>query len=217
MPYQLFEEIEKFRAWSRQLDGTPEEQRTGKWEGAYAQWNAVDAAFIDFINKSSPADWTAEVAGALLYIIARDHASEIFADLVAAHPDKLAYLARRAADAGRPGSKWQLAVRLPELGDKALAESLLLGFVNDPDEYVRRRTLQTLAEIGSGHTEPCCVAAWQCPGPYQPAQRVAVLEALFKIGSPKLYHYLQEARHDGNPALVQSAAAIEQQLSAGKR
>lgn len=213
MKHQLFEKIEKFKTWSGHLDETPEEQRTGSWEDAYAQWNEVDAAFIDFINKSSPADWTAEAVGALLYLIARDHASEIFADLVAAHPDKLAYLARRA-DAGSPGSRWQLAVRLPELGDRALAESLLLRFIDDPDEYVRRRTLHTLAEIGSVHTEPCCLAAWQ-QGSHQPAGRVAVLEALFKMGSPKLYHYLQEAQQDGNPHLLQSAAAIERQLSAG--
>jgi HEAT repeat protein len=90
---------------------------------------------------------------AVLYIIARDHASEIFSDLVAAQPEKLRFLAWQAVNAKSPASKWQLVVRLPELGDQALAESLLLRFINDPDEYVRRRTLQTLANIGLGCTE----------------------------------------------------------------
>jgi HEAT repeat protein len=209
MKHRLFEEIAQFKTWSRQLDQTPEEERTGKWEGTYAHWNAVDAAFIDFVNKSNLADWTEEVAEALLYLIARDRASEIFADLVAAQPDKLQFLARQAVDAKSPASKWQLVVRLPELGDPALAESLLLRFIDDPDASVRRRTLQTLAAIGSGRTEHYCEVAWQRPDPQPPHQRMAVLEALFKINSPKLPYYLREARRDGNPDLLKYAEEIE--------
>jgi len=213
MAHRLFEEIEKFRAWSRQLDQTPEEARTGQWERGYDQWDAIDAAFVNFISTSEPANWTGEVAEALLYLIARDHASEIFADLVAAHPDKLRLLARRAVDAQSPASKWQLVVRLPELGDPALAESLLLRFINDPDEYVRRRTLQTLAALGSGCTEHYCEVAWQCPGPHQTHQRMAVLEALFTMHSPRLPDYLEKARQDGNPELVKYAEEIEAKIS----
>jgi hypothetical protein len=216
MKHRLFEEIEKFKTWSRQLDQTPEDERTGKWERTYAGWNAVDAAFIDFVSKSNPADWTGEVAEALLYLIARDHASEIFADLVAAQPDKLRFLARQAADAGSPAGKWQLVVRLPELGDPELAESLLLRFVNDPDANVRRCTLQTLAVLGSDCTEHYCEVAWQRPGPQQLDQRMAVLETLFKINSPKLAYYLQEAHRDGNPGLVKYAEEIEKNLNLPK-
>jgi HEAT repeat protein len=212
MKHRLFEEIERFKTWSRQLDQTPEDERTGTWERAYAHWNAVDAAFLDFVNKSNPEDWTGEVAEALLYLIARDHASEIFADLVAAQPDKLQLLARQAVDAKSPAGKWQLVVRLPELGDPALAESLLLRFINDPDEYVRRRTLQTLAVIGSGRTEHYCEKAWQRADPRQPDQRIAVLEALFKINSSKLPQYLQAARQDGSPDLVKYAEDIEKKI-----
>ncbi|MBD0260865.1 MAG: HEAT repeat domain-containing protein [Cytophagales bacterium] len=213
MKHQLFEEIEKFKTWSRQLNQTPEDERTGKWERAYEGWNAVDAAFIDFVNKSNPVDWTEEVAEALLYLIARDHASEIFADLVAAHPDKLQFLARQAVDANSPASKWQLVIRLPELGDPALAENLLLRFIDDPDAYVRRRTLQTLAIIGSDYTEHYCEVAWQSPGPQQ---RIAALEALFTINSPRLLDYLKKAHRDGNPDLVQYADEIEKKLNLRK-
>jgi hypothetical protein len=216
MKHRLLEEIEKFRAWSRQLDQTPEDERTGKWEGAYDQWDAIDSAFVNFISTSEPANWTGEMVEAVLYLIARDHGSEIFADLVAAHPDKLRVLARHAVDAKSPASKWQLVARLPELGDQALAESLLLRFVNDPDEHVRRRTLQTLAAIGSGCTEHYCEVAWQCPGPQQPHQRMAVLEALFTMHSPRLLDYLEKARQDGNPAVVKYAEEIEQKGSLGK-
>jgi hypothetical protein len=213
MPHRLFEEIDKFSVWSRQLNQTPEEARGGKWEGNYAQWDAIDLAFVNFISTSEPASWTGEMVEAVLYIIARDNQSEVFADLVAAQPEKLGFLARQAVHAKSPASKWQLVVRLPELGDQALAESLLLRFINDPDEYVRRRTLQTLATIGSGCTEHYCEAAWQCPGPQQPHQQMAVLEALFKINSPKLPHYLQEAQQDGNPDLVQYAEEIWKKIS----
>ena len=151
MRHWLFEEIENFRTWSRQLDQTPEEERTGKWEGAYAHWDTVDSAFVNFISTSEPATWTGEMTEAVLYIIARDHASEIFADLVAAQPEMLLYLARQAVDAPRPAAKWQLAARLPELTDRALAESLLLRFADDPDERVRSRALQTLAALSPGH------------------------------------------------------------------
>lgn len=213
MPHRLFEEIEKFRAWSRQLHPLPEEERPGKWERAYEHWNAVDAAFVNFISTSEPASWTGEMVEAVLYIIARDNPSEVFADLVAAQPDKLQFLARRAVDAQSPASKWQLVVRLPELGDPALAESLLLRFINDPDEYVRRRTLQTLAAIGSGRTEHYCEGAWQCPGPHQTLQRMAVLEALFTVHSPRLPDYLEKARQDGNPELLKYAEEIEKKGS----
>lgn len=150
MKHGLFEEIEKFSAWSRQLDQTPEEKRAGKWEGAYAQWDAIDSTFVNFITTTEPADWTGEMTEALLYIIARDHASEIFADLVAAQPEKLLCLARQAVDTRSPAAKWQLAARLPELTDRALAESLLRRFANDPDESVRRRAQQTLAALPPG-------------------------------------------------------------------
>ena len=151
MKHRLFEEIENFKTWSRQLDQTPEEERTGKWERAYEHWDAVDSAFVNFISTSEPATWTGEMMEAVLYIIARDHASEIFADLVAAQPEKLLYLARQAVDAPSPAAKWQLVVRLPELTDPAMAESLLLRFIDDPDEYVRSRAFQTLAALSPGH------------------------------------------------------------------
>jgi hypothetical protein len=152
MKHQLFEEIEKFRNWSVRLSQTPEEERMGKWEGAYDRWNAIDAAFVNFISTSEPGDWSEKMTEALLYIIARDHGSEVFADLVAAHPDKLLYLTWQAVDAKSPASRWQLAVRLTELADPALAESLLLRFIDDPDECVRQRSAQTLAAIRLGHS-----------------------------------------------------------------
>jgi hypothetical protein len=149
--HSLFEEIENFKNWSSQLDQTPEGERTGKWEGAYAHWDAVDSAFVNFISTSEPATWTGEMTEAVLYIIARDHASEIFADLVAAQPEVLLYLARQAVDAPDPAAKWQLVVRLPEVPDRAAAESLLLRFADDPDERVRSRAMQTLAALSPGH------------------------------------------------------------------
>jgi hypothetical protein len=48
---------------------------------------------------------------AVLYIIARDNGRQVFADLVAAQPKKLQYLARLAMGAKSSAAKWQLMVR----------------------------------------------------------------------------------------------------------
>lgn len=210
--HPVFEEIEKFRKWSKGFSQIPEEERCGEWEEEYEHWHRIDSTFADFIRTTQVEDWTEAVGKALLYIIARDNESESLADLVSNYPEKLVFLAQYAINVESPASKWLLAIRLPLLSDKRLVESLLLEFIVDSDEYVRRRTLVALAQVGSRQTEHYCKEAWQRHDQYQEYQRMTVLQALFNIQSPLLNKYLEEAKQDGRYYLLKKVVEIETKL-----
>jgi hypothetical protein len=212
MKHPLFEEIDKFRVWSKGFSELPEEERWGEWEEEYEHWDRIESAFADFIRSTNVEDWTNAISTALLYIIARDNESETLADLVSEYPEKLVFLAQQAVNAESPTSKWLLTIRLPRLSDKKLAESLLLDFIDNSDEYVRRRTLMSLAQVGSSQTEHYCKKAWQRSDPYQEYQRMMVLHALFEIKSPLLQQYIEEAKRDGRRYLVENAVDIERRV-----
>ena len=125
---------------------------------------------------------------------------------LARNPLNLLCLAEQAVTSAEPDAKWQLAaelgrveMRLPEV------EPLLLRFASDEDEYVRRRSLTALADVGSTHVSELAERAWHSGDEYQ---RMAALYALLRSGSPELSEYLARAEADGRPNLVDYAARI---------
>ena len=140
-------------------------------------------AFAGFIKQTGPSQWDESTVLDLLYIIARDNENE---DLVAllseAQPEGLFRLAEAAVGCDEPDARWQLAEYLGKVeGDRARAEAILLVLVHDGAEYVSRRALLALANLGSSHLSSLCERAWATGHEYQ---RIAALHAI-RAASPR--------------------------------
>ncbi|HEV8192570.1 MAG TPA: HEAT repeat domain-containing protein [Ktedonobacterales bacterium] len=82
---------------------------------------------------------------------------------------------------------------------------MLLLFVQDTDEYVRRRALMALADIGSAQVEDLAEAMWPTDDEHV---RMSALYARWKVGSTRLHDYLTEAKTDANMYLAQYARRV---------
>jgi HEAT repeat protein len=102
--------------------------------------------------------------------------------------------ARRRA--GRPGVD----------GADAAAELALLA--DDPDEYVRRRAVQSLARRGAPVAEAPRVREWTTASPALPWTRMNALWCLHHLGSPALAALLAEADRDPDPLVRDYATRV---------
>jgi HEAT repeat protein len=199
----LEDEVAQFRAWA---DAVPIAERSGEWECDYTDWQGLYSAFIAFVRATPCQRWNEDADQMLLYAIARDNEMEALVKKVARNPDNLICLAERAVVSPERDAKWQLAVELGRLAYRPQqVELLLLEFAHDEDEYVRRRALLALADIGSPKVKEVIESAWETGDEYQ---RIAVQYALWKIGSQQLDTYLGRADADGRQYLVSYAARI---------
>ena len=110
-----------------------------------------------------------------------------------------------------PTAKWQIAWQLGQLGlSLPRVEPLLLHLTDDEDEYVRRRALLALADVGSAHAADADLIEriWNSDVPWNEYSRMAVLYALWKVGSPYLDRYLALADTDRRHTLVEYAARV---------
>jgi HEAT repeat protein len=190
-------EVNRFRAWA---DANP--GRFGEWEEDYPNWSDLYRACDAFL-ATQPKDWSGRDISNLLYAVARDNESGYVVD--EATPDQILVLSRAALDSAERDAKWQLAVRLGEHPDLPEAEAILRSFADDAAEYVRRRALMALADLGSPVTEDLAKRAWDTGEEYQ---RMGCLHALYTIGSPLLEDYLSLAEMDGRDYLREAAARI---------
>jgi HEAT repeat protein len=201
----LGREVDRFRAWA---DTYPVEERSGEWEMGYNGWKDLNEAFIAFVSSTSCVDWDAETTQMVLYTIARDNEMQWLIERLAENPNNLLCLAERALESDVWEAKWQIATALGGLESRRTeAESLLLRFAHDEDEYVRRRALLALSDLNSSHVEDLVASAWDTGEEYQ---RIAVLCALHQVGSPLLKEYAKLAEADGRESLAKYATYIRE-------
>jgi HEAT repeat protein len=125
---------------------------------------------------------------------------------LAKQPDDLLCLADRAVNSPETDAKWQIATELGKLGaDAPQVESLLLRNMRDDVEYVRRRALLGLADMGSSRVDELVASPWESGDEFQ---QMAVLYALWKVGSPLSEHYLTLAEAAPSTYLAEYAARI---------
>jgi hypothetical protein len=202
---ELRREVDRFRAWA---DTHPVEERSGEWEVHYNGWEELNEAFIAFVSSASCADWDAETTETVLYTIARDNEMEWLIEHLAQNPGNLLCLSERALGSDMWEAKWQIAMALGGLESRRTeAESLLLRFAHDGDEYVRRRALLALSDLNSSHVQDLVGPAWDTGEEYQ---RIAVLCALHQVGSPLLKKYANLAEADGREYLAKYATYIRE-------
>lgn len=203
----LAAEVARFQAWA---DSTvPLADRYNDWEINYDYWQRLYEVTTNFVKAVPFPQWDTAAIQLLLFTITRDNESKWLIREIAKIPDQLLFLAENAILSDERDAKYQIAAALGQLDTQsAEAESLLLQFVHDKDEYVRRRALMALADAGSTHVEALVESAWNTADEVQEYQRMAVLYALNTVNSPQLDHYLILAEADGRKYLVAMAARI---------
>jgi hypothetical protein len=202
---RLREEVMKFRAWA--------EARTAErhlwWETDYPGWGEAWDVVEDFLRTTSIVGARPEAIADLLYLLARDHECQFIAQNIAAlRPrEELFVLAEHARVAGESDARWQLAVQLDAVfpAYDVRVERVLLDFVRDDEEYVRRRCLMELGRRRSPEAERLALAAWDEVHDDLPSARMTALEVLAQVGSTHLPARLAEAAADPNQHLAELA------------
>jgi hypothetical protein len=214
---RLLDEAVAFRGWAAARRGGGA-ALSGEWECDYPDWPRAYAVLDDYLRTAAPSSAPGEELEALLYLLARDREGEQVARQIAARLPlaQLLFLAEQALVLGEAEARWQLAVRLgqaaPTGAERARLEALLLTFMRDEDEYVRRRSLQALAAQGCADTERLALAAWGETHDAQQWTRMNALEVLRQVGSSRLPALLDEAAADPREHLSRFA----RNLLAGK-
>lgn len=209
---ELLEEVSRFQAWAASY---PEDSRSGEWECDYGAWPALHLAVRQFLDSKPFASWSMEETRAVLYAIARDNEIEYLARIVREeHATLLIPLAHAARGMGECDDRWQLAEQIGRLGTPVgeEEEAVLLLFVADEHEYVRRRALGALALIGSSRAEGEAARIWEIDDPCQEWARMQCLWTLHRVGSPQLESYLRRAESDSSHHLRAYAERVRRGL-----
>jgi HEAT repeat protein len=203
----MLTEVNRFHDWAQAY---PSDRRFGEWECDYDHWPDLRQAVQEFVAHRSFDTWSPEQVRAVLYAIARENETQrIASEIRRHHPRTLLRLAAASLTEGEADARWQLADELGHLEPlKIEAEHLLLLFARDENEYVRRRTLGSLTQLGSEEVERLASEMWLRDDANQQWARMKVLACLSRIGSSRLETYLLDAARDDRPYLREYANRV---------
>jgi HEAT repeat protein len=204
----LHQEVTKFREWVSSVEYLNSETLNVEDACIYSEWWHLFEIILTFLTTSINDHWTDKEVDDILYVMSWDNECENLVDEIEENPNSLIKLANLALNSSEDDAKWQLADRLGNLSGEP-AESLLLKFVNDKDEYVPRRALIALSRMKSPYAEALAEKSWETGEEYQ---RIAALWVLKDISSSKLGAYLQKAREDGRQFVIKNADQIQELL-----
>jgi hypothetical protein len=204
----LHQEVTKFREWVSSVEYLNSETLNAEDGCIYSEWWHLFEIILTFLTTSINDHWTDQEVDDILYVMSWDNECEDLADEIEENSDVLIKLANLALNSSEDDAKWQLADRLGNLSNEP-AELLLLKFVKDEDEYVRRRALVALGRMQSPHAEALAEKSWDTGEEYQ---RIAALWVLKDITSSKLAAYLQKAIEDGRHIVITNARQIQELL-----
>ena len=204
----LHQEVTKFREWVASIKHLNSETINAEDGCCYSEWWDLCKMILSFLTISINKDWSSEQVDDILYVIGWDNECEYLIDNIEENSDVLIKLADLALNSTENDAKWQLADRLGNLSNEP-AESLLLKFVNDRNEYVRRRSLIALGRMKSPHAEALAEKSWETGDEYQ---RIAALWVLKDLSSNKLPTYLQNAMEDGRHIVITNAYEIQESI-----
>jgi HEAT repeats len=202
----LYQEVIKFREWVSSVKYLNSETLNVEDGCCYSEWWNLCQVILSFLTTSTNEDWSNQEVGDILYVIGWDNECEYLTDQIEENSDVLIKLADLALNSAQYDAKWQLADRLGNLATES-AELLLLKFVNDEHEYVRRRALLALGRMKSPQAEALAEKSWETGEEYQ---RIAALWVLNDISSNKLLDYLQKAIEDGRHFVLRNAHQIQE-------
>lgn len=197
----LHEAVNGVRRWIAEYSFT--DLTSAEWESEYPEWVEVWTAAEQFAKERPVESWSAAEMDDMLYAIARDNEMEGVVDVFEAVPPTLFAVATAALERGEFDARWQLADRLGNATtDRAQAADLLVQFLGDPDEYVRRRALLAMGKLRVENIEEHVDRAWGSGMEYQ---RIAALHVLAEVRSRDLAAYVQRATLDGRLSVLAAA------------
>ncbi|MFO0611423.1 MAG: hypothetical protein U0414_02460 [Polyangiaceae bacterium] len=173
-----------FREWASARD-----QASGEWECEYPNWAPLYSAAqrilsLETVSPAALAD--------LLYALARDNEAEFILDCLGhAEPIGVA-VATAGLRCDDAQARWQLAVFLGRC-QCVSASTLLRAYLDDADEYVRRRALAAAVAIDRDYAESI---AWSRLTDLHEYTRLAALQALADAQSPRLSAALEQLAAD---------------------
>lgn len=182
------EEVKRLRDWA-----ATQEERAG-WELRYKRWDAIHEKVDAFIDGVELSKWTREEANDVLFVLAKSWDSGHFIyKLRHGDAEIVFHLAQESLKGSEWDARWQLAELLGFLPNDTRTKPLLLRFVDDGNEYVRRRSLQELARVGSKQVEQLALREWHREDEMQEYARMMALSCWRHIQSPLLESHLREA------------------------
>jgi hypothetical protein len=204
----LMPTVERLKKW---VAAIPIERRRGEWECDYDGFQDLYNAVISFVGTVPLAKWKPEEVSAVLFAVARDNEDQYLAHEIACiRPETLVALAAAAIEKRERDAKWQLAEELGHFaGDHSTAEHLLITLAHDEAEYVRRRSLKSLARLGSAAVEELALGEWQRADQNQEYARMSVLWCLHCVNSPHLPPLLLDAEKDERHYLSEYAKKVQ--------
>jgi hypothetical protein len=185
----LNDEVERFKKWA-----PPIKHQHGEWECDYEHWNALWSAAISTIDRHVDREISSGVAEDLLYVLARDNEAEYVRGHLVQTPSVLAALVVYATKCADADAKWQIVVSVAEANLPGAA-NLIRPFLNDEDEYVRRRSLMVYALYAPREAENIALQNLSDAFEYT---RIAALHVLDAVDSPHLASWLDALENDPN-------------------
>jgi len=193
-------EVSRFKSWA-----AGEAQDYGEWETTYQEWHGLYVAAKAALSKPALDDVEMEL---LLYALARDNELEFIRDMLEEFPANGFRLAAAALTYADPDARWQIADFLGTL-DTPEARGLLRRFVEDSDEYVRRRALLAAQKCDPIFAEEIARSWLNSPHEYS---RLAALDILHELGSRYLTQALEQLREDPYVYVRERVAKIESEV-----
>ncbi|WP_373231375.1 HEAT repeat domain-containing protein [Cohnella sp.] len=189
-----------FVSWSKTVE------HVNDWETDYPNWMEIINAIDLFLQSNNYEDCNEEIINAFLYLIGRDNEREYLAELLVEHPNFLIHLAKRGFSYPDHDTRWQLVFYVSKLyGTYHEVEDIVISYWQDSNEYVRRRALLALGFMKSKYAEELAVEAYLSDYEYQ---KIAALEVLHMINSPKLYDYLKLSEQSESTIIRNGALRI---------
>ena len=209
---KLYREMRFFKIWAaKKYPERDEKNDNGEWEIDNIHFDKMYDAAVKVISENNSNAANAKLIDALLYAVARDNEAERLADLLVEHGDWFRLLSRESLGSKYINAQWQFAKRLAEC--KESDKDLIYVFIESDDEYTSRMSLGSMAGIDPVKAEEYAVRFWE-RGKYEPGtyedeyQKIMVLHVLYKIASPKLEKYLNEALRSDYKWLRENAETI---------
>jgi HEAT repeat protein len=149
----LDRQVRQLREWAGYRLGDGAQARhwdhgAAEWECDYPDWPALYTAVDAFVRVASLRRLKGAEVALLLYTLARDNEDECVLNILAQHPNLAVQLAKAAIAYPDADARWQAAVLLSNVHSPESAQ-LLRCFLQDEDEYVRRRTAEALRALQS--------------------------------------------------------------------
>ena len=211
MKKQLKKEIEKFKDWSKNYSNIPESKRVGEWEMEYEQWQIIEELFNDFLKTKNYKNWSIDDIKNVLYLIARNNEMEEFIeDVINEQPQSIELLIKKSFEFGESNAKWQIAINLGKVLNIENTKKYLEKYLNDENEYVRRRALLEIGKLNHPKIENFCKKAWNEEDEWQEYQRIAVLHVLKASNSPELEKFYTLAKEDGRQYLIMNMEELKE-------